>query len=253
MIVKAVYCFSLVEMHFKDESMPRKPRFYLSGVPVHIVHRGHSRSPVFFEGQDYSTYLYWIKKAAEKYSIAVHAFVLMTNHTHLLVTPKVGEDISSFMQYVGRRYVPYINHKYGKSGSIWEGRYKASLVQEETYFLTVMRYIELNPVRANMVESPSHYRWSSFCHNAGIRKIKLIEHHSVYDSLGFDDVSRSSAYNALFNGLIDKESMNKISDAWLTGTALGNDYFRQVIEETLAIKVGQDRRGRPTKKGFDPL
>jgi len=134
------------------------------------------------------------------------------------------------------------------SGSIWEGRYKASLVQEETYFLTVMRYIELNPVRANMVESPSHYRWSSFRHNAGIRELKLIDHHSIYASLGENSTSCAKAYQALFKGHIDKESMKKISDAWLTGTPLGNDYFRQKIEETLVRKVGQDRRWRPTKK-----
>jgi REP-associated tyrosine transposase len=227
--------------------MPRKPRFYLPEVPVHIVHRGHSRSAVFFEDQDYSTYVYWLKKASEKYSLSVHAFVLMTNHVHLLITPKIGEVLSLFMQYVGRRYVPYINHKYGRSGSIWEGRYKASLIQEETYFLSVMRYIELNPVRANMVESPSHYRWSSFCHNAGIKNIKLIDIHPVYKALGVDKVSRAKAYQDLFKNHLDKDSMKKISDAWLTGTPLGNDYFRQMIEGTLAKKVGQDRRGRPSK------
>ncbi|MFD2231218.1 transposase [Alkalimarinus sediminis] len=228
--------------------MPRKPRFYLPNVPVHIVHRGHSRSAVFFEDQDYSTYLYWLKKAAEKYSLSIHAFVLMTNHVHLLVTPKLGEDVSLFMQYIGRRYVPYINHKYGKSGSIWEGRYKACLVQEDTYFLSVMVYIELNPVRANMVESPSHYRWSSFCHNTGVQNIKLIDSHSIYELLGVDKVSRTKAYQALFESHLDKDSMKKISDAWLTGTPLGNDYFREMIENTLVKKVGQDRRGRPSKQ-----
>jgi len=230
--------------------MPRKPRFYLSGVPVHIVHRGHSRSPVFFEDQDYSTYLYWLRKAAEKYDLSIHAFVLMTNHTHLLVTPTLGENVSLFMQYIGRRYVPYINHKYGKSGSIWEGRYKACLVQEESYFLSVMRYIEFNPVRANMLESPSHYRWSSFCHNAGARDLKLINSHPIYDSLGVDKESRVKAYQELFNYQIDQTAMKKISDAWLTGTPLGNEHFRQMIEETLSKKVGQDRRGRPSAKVF---
>jgi putative transposase len=234
-------------LYFKDEIMPRKPRFYLPGVPVHIVHRGHSRSAVFFEDQDYSTYAYWLRKAAEKYKLSVHAFVLMTNHVHLLVTAQLGKDVSLFMQYIGRRYVPYMNYKYGKSGSIWEGRYKASLVQEETYFLSVMRYIELNPVRAAMVESPSHYRWSSFCHNAGIRDLKLIEYHAVYESLGVDKMSRAKAYKELFSGHLDKASMKKIADAWLTGTPLGNDYFRQMIEEALARKIGQDRRGRPNK------
>ena len=116
--------------------------------------------------------------------MAIHAFVLMTNHVHLLVTPQKGSEISLFMQYVGRHYVPYINDKYGKSGSLWEGRYKASLMQEDRYFLTVMRYIELNPVRANMVDLPGHYRWSSFCHNVGARKISFLSPHAIYQELG---------------------------------------------------------------------
>ena len=227
--------------------MPRKPRFYLPGVPVHIVHRGHSRSPVFFEEQDYSTYVYWLRKSAEKYQLSIHSFVLMTNHVHVLLTPLEGKDISDFMQFIGRHYVPYINNKYGKSGSIWEGRYKASLVQEETYLLSVMRYIELNPVRAGMVESPSHYRWSSFSHNAGILRIGVVNSHSVYDGLGADKESRAVAYRSLFSSHLDSAAVKKIQDAWLTGTPLGNERFTEMVEETLARKVGQDRRGRPRK------
>ena len=183
--------------------MPREPRFYLPGIPVHIVQRGHSRDPIFFEAQDHATYAHWRKEAARRYQIAVHAFALMTNHVHLLVTPKGNAETSLFMQYIGRRYVPYINHKYRKSGSIWEGRYKASLVQAEEYFLTVMRYIELNPVRAGMVAAPGHYRWSSFCHNTGIKKISFINPHPTYLALGVSEEERFRAYQALFSGHID--------------------------------------------------
>ena len=228
--------------------MPRKSRFYLPDIPVHIVQRGHSRDPVFFEAQDYATYAHWIKEAAQRYQVVVHAFVLMTNHVHLLVTPKGVSEASLFMQYIGRRYVPYINHKYGKSGSIWEGRYKASLVQAEEYFLTVMRYIELNPVRAGMVAAPGHYRWSSFCHNAGIREISFIRPHPAYLALGGSKAQRFNAYQALFNGHIDAEVMTQISDAWQTGTPLGNDIFRDKVEKQLTRKVGQSRRGRPAKE-----
>lgn len=227
--------------------MPRKPRFYLPNIPVHIVHRGHSREPVFFEAQDYATYAYWVAESAKRYKIAVHAFVLMTNHIHLLITPPDGESVSRFMQFIGRRYVPYINHKYGKSGSIWEGRYKASLVQAEAYFLTVMRYIELNPVRAGMVESPSHYRWSSFCHNAGIREIGFIRFHEAYLALGKQGEDRYRAYKALFSRHIDDTAMKKISDAWQTGTPLGSEYFIEKVELQLSKKVGQARRGRPVR------
>ena len=227
--------------------MPRKPRFYLPHIPVHIVHRGHSRSPVFFEDQDYVTYLYWLGEASKKYDMAIHAYVLMTNHIHLLVTPKEGRNVSLFMQYLGRRYVPYINHKYGTSGSIWEGRYKSSLVEEDQYVLSVMRYIELNPVRANMVASPSHYRWSSFAHHAGTRKISMIRTHPLYDAMGETPNARSDAYLALFKSALDSAAMKKIKDAWITGTPLGNDYFKQMVADKLATKVGQDRRGRPKR------
>ena len=227
--------------------MPRKPRFSLPDIPVHIVHRGHSCDPVFFENQDYATYAYWLNEAAERYSVAVHAFVFMTNHIHLLATPSATASISSFMQYIGRRYVPYMNHKYGKSGSIWEGRYKASLVQSEGYLLNVMRYIELNPVRAGMVKSPSHYRWSSFCHNTGLRAIKLISPHPVYLTLGRSDKERHAAYAALFHSHLGGGRVQQITAAWLTGTPLGSDYFREKVETTLSRKVGHVRRGRPCR------
>jgi putative transposase len=226
--------------------MPRKPRFYLPHVPVHVVQRGHSRNPVFFEAQDYATYAHWLKEAAAKYQVAIHAFVLMTNHIHLLLTADEGQAISAFMQYLGRRYVPYINHKYGKSGSIWEGRYKASLVQEENYFLKVMKYIELNPVRANMVELPNHYRWSSFCHNVGNKKINFIKPHPIYMALGSNDEERYKIYKSLFEADIDKAELKRISESWQSGTPLGNDYFREKVEVELKCKVGSARRGRPT-------
>ncbi|MFY0678924.1 MAG: transposase [Neptuniibacter sp.] len=227
--------------------MPRKPRYFLPGVPVHLVQRGHSREPVFFEAQDYATYAHWVKESCEKYDVSVHAFVLMTNHIHLLVTPKYADSVSPFMQFIGRRYVPYLNHKYGRSGSAWEGRFKSSLVQEETYFLTVMRYIELNPVRANMVELPGQYRWSSFCHNIGERPISFISPHTIYQALGSDQEERSRAYSSLFQGYIDRDEMKRIRDAWQTGTPLGNDSFREKVEAMLKCKVGRAKRGRPAR------
>ena len=225
--------------------MPRKPRFYLPGVPVHIVQRGHCREPVFFDRQDYVTYLHWLKEAARKYDVAVHAFVLMTNHVHVLVTPDTTTGVSLFMQYIGRRYVPYINHKYGKSGSLWEGRYKASLVQEEGYFLMVMKYIELNPVRAYMVELPGNYRWSSFCHNSGTREISFIDFHYCYCALSSDSEDRAQAYVGLFRHDLSVSDIQHIRDTWQTGTPLGNAYFLKETEQRLSCVVGQTRRGRP--------
>ena len=171
----------------------------------------------------------------------------MTNHTHLLVTGPTGEAISSFMQFLGRRYVPYINFKYDRSGTLWEGRFKASLVDTENYFLMVMRYIELNPVRANMVEMPDQYRWSSYCHNVGTKTISFIVEHPIYRGLGKDSESRQRAYRHLFESSLSEKSVKQITQAWLSGTPLGSEKFCERVETQLERKIGQMRRGRPRK------
>jgi len=227
--------------------MPRKPRFFLPGVAVHAVQRGHSREPVFYEDQDYRAYLNWLKEAAERYGCAVHAYVLMTNHVHILATPKDQQGISRLMQYVGRRYVPYINYHYGTSGTIWEGRYKASLVHEADYLLACMRYIELNPVRASLVHHPREYRWSSYRANAEGKDDDLLTPHERYLALGRTANQRRETYRELFKAHVEEAEVKKINAAWQTGTPLGNPYFKEKVEKKLKTKVGQDRRGRPNK------
>jgi REP-associated tyrosine transposase len=231
--------------------MPRKPRFFLPGVPVHIVQRGHSKEPVFFEDNDYLTYLHWLNEGATRYQVDLHAYVLMSNHIHILATAYDSDGITRMMQYVGRHYVPYINHTYGTSGSLWEGRYKASLIHDEEYLLTCMRYIELNPVRANMVRSPGHYRWSSYRCNGQGKEDELVTPHPMYKALARSKPTRLEAYKALFKAHLDKGVLNDIRSAWQTGTPLGNDHFRQKIEDKLKCKVGQARRGRPVKPKSD--
>lgn len=231
--------------------MPRKPRFFVPGVAVHIVQRGRSREPVFFEESDYLAFLGWLKEAALRYHCDVHAYALMTNHTHILATPADAQGITRMMQYVGRQYVPYVNHTYGSSGSIWEGRYKASLVQDDQYLLTCMRYIELNPVRAKMVRSPSKYRWSSYVCNGEAAADELITPHALYSALGRGKVSQARAYKALFDDYIDRDTLVEIEAAWQTGTPLGDARFQKQIEKKLNLKVGQARRGRPRKEVGD--
>ena len=209
------------------------------------MQRGHSREPVFFEDNDYLTYMHWMAEAAKRYGCAIHAYVLMTNHIHILATPNDKQGISRMMQYIGRRYVPYINYTYGTSGSLWEGRYKASLVSDEQYLLTCMRYIELNPIRAGMVKSPAHYRWSSYRYNAQGKADPVLTEHALYTSLGRTKASRCEAYKVLFKVHIEENQLNAIRAAWQTGTPLGNDYFKEMIEKKLKVKVGQARRGRP--------
>jgi REP-associated tyrosine transposase len=227
--------------------VPRKPRFHLPGVPVHIVQRGHSREPVFFEDGDYVAYLSWLGEGAERYRCAIHAYVLMTNHVHILATPRGDEGITRLMQYTGRHYVPYINHTYGTSGSLWEGRYKASLIEDEHYLLTCMRYIELNPVRAAMVKSPAYYRWSSYRCNAQGKTDPLITPHALYRALGRTEAARTAAYRELFTTHLDAEALTDIRDAWQSGTPLGHERFKASVERKLRCKLGYARRGRPTK------
>ncbi len=227
--------------------MPRKPRFVLPGVPMHVVQRGLSREPVFFEDEDYVAYLGWLKDGAKRYRCAVHAYVLMTNHVHVLLTPSDTEGMSRLMQFVGRHYVPFIHEKYGTSGTLWEGRYKASMVHADIYLFYCMRYIELNPVRTNMVKSPAHYRWSSYRCNAQGKTDELITPHAMYTALEKKAESRAEHYRAMFKDLVDDAALQDIRAAWQTGTPLGNDVFKAKVEKKLGCKVGQARRGRPVK------
>jgi putative transposase len=227
--------------------MPRKPRFFLPHLPVHVVQRGNNRQAVFFDGQDYRIYLDWLGEAAAAHGCAIHAFVLMTNHIHLLMTPRTSQAISATLQAVGRRFVPYINHAYGRTGTLWEGRFRASTVQEDGYLLACYRYIELNPVRAGMVDSPAVYPWSSFRVNAVGEASPLISPHAAYLALGTEAAERQAAYRGLFAAHLDPQIIQDVRSCLQTGTPLGNDRFRLQVEQALGVKVGYSRRGRPKK------
>jgi putative transposase len=227
--------------------MPRKPRFFVSGIPTHVVQRGNNRQAIFFAENDYRVYLDWIAEAARRWECAVHAYVLMTNHVHLLVTPQDREGISRLMQYVGRRYVPYINHAYGRTGTLWEGRFKSSLVQARSHLLACYRYIESNPIRAGMVEAAVDYAWSSYRGNALGEENPILSAHADYLALGRSDSERRRAYRALFATHLDQDTITQVRECLQTGTPLGNDRFRVQIEQALGRPVGFSRRGRPKK------
>jgi len=230
--------------------MPRKPRFNLPGIPQHVIQRGNNRDPCFFAEQDYLQYLEDLRSASEKYQCQVHAFVLMTNHAHLLVTPLVKYSISQMMQALGRRYVYYINKKYSRTGTLWEGRYKSNLIDSESYFLTCMRYIELNPVRACMVEHPGEYRWSSYNTNAQDYDDKLIQSHSLYNALAQNDKGRQHAYRDLFRHHIDAETLHKIRAALDHELVLGRSHFKNRIEKLTQRQTRLGKAGRPRIDGY---
>jgi putative transposase len=233
--------------------MPRKRRFYQPGVPVHAFQRGHNREPIFFDDQDYLAYLRFLKASADALGCLIHAYVLMTNHVHLLVTPKGVNDISLLFQGIGRHFVPYINKTYQRRGSLWEGRHKGHILESEAYFLTCMRYIEMNPVRAGMAEHPAQYRWSSHAANAQGIDNAIIQPHELYLSLGNAPEIRQAAYRGLFSTLINPDELELIRASLHSGTPLGNDRFKEKIESALGCTVGFSKRGRPLKINSDDL
>jgi len=225
--------------------MPRKPRFNLPGVPQHVIQRGNNRAPCFFDGADYFRYLENLHEAAIKNSAAIHAYVLMTNHVHILVTPGTEFSITHMMQDLGRKYVRYINDSYKRTGTLWEGRYKASLVDSEAYLLTCMRYIEMNPVRAGMVDSPGKYRWSSYCHNALGRSDRLINNHPVYESLGVTTADKHVAYQDLFRNHLEEKQIHEIRSALNQELVLGRDDFKDKVEHMSKRQTRPGQLGRP--------
>lgn len=225
--------------------MARLPRYVLPGVPQHVIQRGNNRQPIFAEDQDYRAYLDWLKAAADQHGLLVHAYVLMTNHAHLLVTPEQEDSIGKTLQSLGRRYVQYFNFTYDRTGTLWEGRYRATVVQAEDYLLTCSRYIELNPVRAGMVTSPAHYRYSSYRHNAQGRTDPLLTAHEVYKRLGRTIAGRADAYRALFRGAVEEAALQEIRTATNTGWALGNDRFHKDLAQLTKRRSTPLARGRP--------
>ena len=235
--------------------MARLPRLYFPDCAQHIIQRGNNREACFYDNADYQAYLSFLKDAAEKYEVAIHAFVLMTNHVHLLATPKEEFSISRMMQALGRKYVQYFNFTYKRTGTLWEGRFKSTLVGSERYLLTVYRYIELNPVRAAMVGHASEYPWSSYRANAMGKAIKLLTPHDEYLKLGATKMLRLKSYSALFNGLMESRTVEEIRQATNKAWVLGSERFKRQIEERTgrrprALEHGGDRRsGRFNKRG----
>jgi len=225
--------------------MARLPRIAPVNVPIHIIQRGNNRQLCFAAGEDYGAYIVWLAEYARKYMVEVHAWVMMSNHVHLLCTPRREGSLSLMMQSLGRRYVRYFNHQYQRSGTLWEGRYKSCLIQEERYLLEVYRYIELNPVRAGMVADPGDYRWSSYQVNALGHRSDVCTPHSAVLALGVNAVERRKNYRTLFAQHVEGELLTNIRETANKGLALGNDRFKEEIEALTGRRVKANKRGRP--------
>jgi putative transposase len=227
--------------------MARPPRLELPDVPLHVVQRGNNRATCFFSEVDRRFYLKCLATAALARGCAIHAYVLMTNHVHLLVTPSEAGAIGAMMQDVGRRYVRVINSIHERTGSLWEGRFKSSLIDSENYLLTCHRYIELNPVRAGMVKHPSEYPWSSHGHYGEDRANGLITEHPEYQRLGKSEDERRAAFRSLCAEPVSERVVELIRAAINTDSALGSERFMQYAEEQLGRSVHVPTRGRPAK------
>jgi len=177
--------------------MPRLARAVVPGIPLHIVQRGINRNACFFAEGDYASYLRFLQRFSARFACPVHAYCLMTNHVHLLVTPQAPDACALLMKNLGQCYVQSVNRRLERSGTLWEGRFHSCMVQSESYVLACYRYIELNPVRAGLVMAPHEYRWSSYAGNSGCDFTGLIQSHPAYEALGNDASQRSRAYKEL--------------------------------------------------------
>ena len=227
--------------------MARLPRICLPDIPQHIIQRGVNRQACFAGDEDFAAYAHWLDESARKYQVAIHAWVFMTNHVHLLVTPKTSNGISRMMQTLGRQYVRYFNHTYQRTGTLWEGRFKSCVIHAEDYLLTCQRYIELNPVRAGMVEKPESYRWSSYHANGLGKASTLWTPHPEYMKLGDCVEKRTYSYRGLFSAHLDIEDIHSIRSATVKGLALGNDKFKKEIEALTGRRVTPMKRGPKLK------
>ncbi|WP_395006343.1 transposase [Undibacterium sp.] len=225
--------------------MARLPRVCPVGIPQHVIQRGNNRQVCFASEEDFAAYAHWLTEYAKKFQVDLHAWVLMTNHVHLLCTPRTNNAVSHLMQALGRQYVRYFNLSYKRTGTLWEGRFKSCLVQQDGYLLQLYRYIESNPVRAGMVLEPSDYVWSSYQINALGKESALCTPHSCYLALGSDATKRQANYRDLFKSHIDCELLETIRDSVNKGLVFGNSRFETEIESLTGRRMTAGKVGRP--------
>jgi len=227
--------------------MPRPLRLVVPGVAVHVIQRGNNRVACFKQDNDYLMYLAHLRQLSEKHECAVHAYCLMTNHVHLLLTPQTADACTALMRDLGQRYVQYFNGRHERTGTLWEGRFRSCIVQSSLYVLGCYRYIELNPVRAAIVDHPTGYLWSSYAVNSGMRSDPLVSYHAEYVALASDEERRHSAYRGLFEQRLEPGLQKAIRDATNGGYPLASDTFKHTVLAPLGYRTEPGQPGRPAK------
>jgi putative transposase len=225
--------------------MARLPRLFAADQPQHIIQRGNNRQAIFHDDADCQRYLGMLSDAIHEHGLHLHAYCLMPNHVHLLATPKAEQSIALVMQALGRRYVRYFNARTKRTGTLWEGRYRSTIIDSEAYFLTCSRYIEMNPMRAGLVDTPAAYPWSSYSHHAGLTHNILITDHPLYWALGNTPFERQGAYLALFEDGLSPAQLSLIRDATNKGWVLGGTDFAQKLEGKTNRRAFKMAKGRP--------
>jgi len=231
--------------------MARLARLTVAGLPHHLIQRGNNRQPIFLDEFDCARYLRELGELAPVHGLAIHAYVLMPNHVHLLATPAEDAAFARLMQSLGRRYVRSFNARHRRTGTLWEGRYRSTVIESERYLLACMRYIELNPVRAGLVSEPADYRWSSHGHNVGLRIDGLVTEHALYWALGNTPFERQIAYRRLFQESQADGEIDALREATQHGWALGRSEFVGFVAQSTGRRVTRLRPGRPRRRTSD--
>ena len=230
--------------------MARLPRLTLPGHLHHVIQRGNNRQPIFLDRADFETMLALLADNAQRHAVALHAYVLMENHFHLVATPSTGDGLPQMMQAVGRRYVQYFNRRHGRTGTLWEGRYRATVLQPQRYLLPSMVYLDLNPVRAGLVAQAADYPWSSHAHWLGLRVDRLLTPHPLYWTLGNTPFAREASYAAAVQAGISAQEQAALTNSALGGWALGDPDFVAELQKHTPRRVTRGRPGRPSTPKF---
>lgn len=227
--------------------MARLPRLVAPDQPHHIIQSGIDGLTIFRDPEDHQAFLRFLREAARQFGLAIHAYVLLPGRVHLLATPRQADTLGRVMQWVGRQYVPYFNARYGRSGTLWQSRYKATVVESDRYFMMCSRYVEALPVIEGLVSAPGDYPWSSYAHHTGMRPDPLITDHPLFWALGNTPFDREAAYRSGLEQMPSEAEMKQIDEATRKGWALGSEQFKASLGKQLSRRVAPAKRGRPRK------